>query len=104
VLESSSWPGNVRELENLVQRVVLMVDGEVIHVKDLPEKVIYDSASSHDQMLIPDQGIDLDDELRRIEVAFLQAALRRAGGKTKAAALLHIPIQKMKYLCRKHSL
>ena len=104
VLESSSWPGNVRELENLVQRVVLMVDGEVIQVKDLPEKIIYDSASSHDQMLIPDQGIDLDDELRRIEVAFLQAALRRAGGKTKAAALLHIPIQKMKYLCRKHSL
>lgn len=104
VLESSSWPGNVRELENLVQRVVLMVDGEVIKVRNLPEKVIYDSASSHDEMLIPAEGIDLNDELRRIEVAYLEAALRRAGGKTRAAEMLHIPLQKMKYLCRKHGI
>jgi len=102
ILETSTWPGNVRELENLVQRVALMVDEDLITVQHLPEKVIYDSATSHDEILVPDEGLDFEDELTRIEIAYLQAALRRAGGKTAAAALLRIPVEKMKYLCRKH--
>lgn len=36
VLESNEWPGNVRELENVLQRLVLMVEGETIRVSDLP--------------------------------------------------------------------
>ncbi|MCG8565003.1 MAG: sigma-54 dependent transcriptional regulator [Desulfobacterales bacterium] len=32
-----SWPGNVRELENLIQRLVVMVDGDVIQSQDLPD-------------------------------------------------------------------
>jgi hypothetical protein len=42
--------------------------------------------------------------MERIEIAYLSAALRRTGGKTAAAVLLHIPVQKMKYLCRKYGL
>ncbi len=30
------WPGNVRELENVMQRLVIMTDGDVIDVSDLP--------------------------------------------------------------------
>ena len=104
ILETSSWPGNVRELENLTQRLAVMVDGEVIEVEHLPEKVILSSAAVSDQLLIPDGGVDLDQELVRIELGYLQAAMRRAGSKRAAATLLHIPIQKMKYLCRKHGI
>ncbi len=104
VLETSTWPGNVRELENLTQRLALMVDGDVIHVEHLPEKVILASAAGNDQILIPADGVDLEDELVRIELAYLQAAIRRAGSKRGAAGLLRIPIQKMKYLCRKHGI
>ncbi|HEX4067855.1 MAG TPA: sigma-54 dependent transcriptional regulator [Acidobacteriaceae bacterium] len=104
VLETSSWPGNVRELENLTQRLALMIDDDVIEVEHLPEKVILSSAASNDQMLIPDGGVDLDDELIRIERGYLEAAIRRAGSKRAAAALLRVPIQKMKYLCRKHGI
>jgi DNA-binding NtrC family response regulator len=102
VLETSRWSGNVRELENVAQRLALMVDGDCIEVQHLPEKVIYESTANHDEILVPAAGLDLEDELVRIEVAYLQAALRRAGSKNGAAALLRIPIQKMKYLCRKH--
>ncbi|HEY1808976.1 MAG TPA: sigma-54 dependent transcriptional regulator [Acidobacteriaceae bacterium] len=104
ILETSSWPGNVRELENLTQRLAIMVDGEVIEVEHLPQKVLVESAASNDQMLIPAEGVALDEELIRIELAYLQAAIRRAGTKNGAAGLLHIPIQKMKYLCRKHGI
>ena len=104
VLESNEWPGNVRELENLIHRLVLMVEGEVIRVSDLPSLVIQRSSDAQQKLLIPHQGVDFDREIRDIEIAYLRAALQRASGKTAAAALLHIPVQKMKYLCRKYGL
>ncbi len=36
VFEAYPWPGNVRELRNLVERLVLLADGEVIGRKELP--------------------------------------------------------------------
>jgi DNA-binding NtrC family response regulator len=104
VLESNEWPGNVRELENLVQRLVLMVEGSTIRVSDLPALVIQRSSEIQQKLLIPDQGVDFDREICNIETAYLRAALQRAQGKTAAAALLHIPVQKMKYLCRKYGI
>ncbi len=38
-LMAYSWPGNVRELRNLVERLCIMVPGEVIQVEDLPEQL-----------------------------------------------------------------
>jgi two-component system response regulator AtoC len=105
ILEEYSWNGNVRELENLVQRLVLMVQGPVILPKDLPQQLLYASTVKQESLLIPEGGIDFDEEIARIEVAYLQAALSRAGGKkVAAAALLHIDPQKMKYLCRKYKI
>ncbi len=105
VLEDYHWPGNVRELENLVQRLVLMVPGSNIAVKHLPQGILYSSSAKQESLLIPEEGISFDEEMARIEVAYLQAALRRTGGKkTAAAALLKIDGQKMKYLCRKYGL
>ncbi len=36
LLSNYSWPGNVRELKNLLERLSIMVDGEMIHEKDIP--------------------------------------------------------------------
>jgi len=103
ILEDDPWPGNVRELENLVQRLVLMVKGPVIKAEHLPQRILYHSTATQESLLIPDGGVNFDEEIARIEEAYLQAALRRSGGKkVTAAALLHINPQKMKYLCRKY--
>ncbi|HKD45310.1 MAG TPA: helix-turn-helix domain-containing protein, partial [Candidatus Angelobacter sp.] len=60
------------------------------------------SAASQEAILIPEEGVDFDSEIERIEIAYLNAALRRTGGKkTAAAQLLRIDRQRMKYLCRK---
>ena len=60
---------------------------------------------SSQAMLIPEDGIDFQQEMARIEAAYLQAALRRAGGRKSAAAeLLRLNSQQMKYLCRKYKL
>ncbi|MFZ3368961.1 MAG: sigma-54 dependent transcriptional regulator, partial [Candidatus Sulfotelmatobacter sp.] len=99
ILEEDSWPGNVRELENLVQRLVLMVDGPVVKVQHLPQRLLYNSAASQESMLIPEGGVNFDEEIAKIEVAYLTAALRRSGGsKIGAARLLKVDKQKMHYL------
>ncbi|HEU5451839.1 MAG TPA: sigma-54 dependent transcriptional regulator [Terriglobales bacterium] len=105
VLEAYTWKGNVRELENLIQRLVVMVEGPAITLSDLPEQILLASNTTQEALLIPEAGIDFDEEMARIEVAYLGAALRRSGGKKIAAArLLKIKPQKMKYLCRKYQI
>ena len=103
ILEDYRWPGNVRELENIVQRLVVMNDSSTITAEHLPQNLLYSSTASQEAILIPENGVDFDAELEKIEIAYLNAALRRTGGKkTAAAALLQVDPQRMKYLCRKH--
>src|SRR5579862_5308677 len=105
ILEEDAWPGNIRELENLVQRLVLMVDGPTVKVHHLPQRLIYNSAASQESMLIPEAGVSFDAEIAKIEVAYLTAALRRSeGSKIAAARLLRVDKQRMHYLCRKYGI
>lgn len=39
-LSAYAWPGNVRELQNIVERLVVGVDGPVIEAHDLPAEVL----------------------------------------------------------------
>ncbi len=102
IMEDYSWPGNVREVENIVQRLVLMNDSPIIRAEHLPQQLVSSSTAGQEAILIPEEGVDFDEEIERIELAYLNAALRRTGGrKTAAAALLRIDPQRMKYLCRR---
>lgn len=39
LLQQYSWPGNVREIENVVERLVIITDGDRIERKDLPPEI-----------------------------------------------------------------
>ncbi len=105
IMEDYSWPGNVRELENVIQRLVLMADSLSIRAEHLPQLLLHSSTAGQEAILIPEEGVDFDAEMERIELAYLTAALRRTGGKkSAAAALLRIDPQRMKYLCRRRKL
>jgi transcriptional regulator with PAS, ATPase and Fis domain len=105
IFEEHTWPGNVRELENLIQRLVVTVRGDEIGLSNLPSRVLAQSVAAQEAILVPAEGIDFDDEIRRLEVALLTTALSRTqGSKTAAARLLKIDGQRMKYLCRKYAL
>jgi DNA-binding NtrC family response regulator len=105
VLEGNPWNGNVRELENLVQRLALMVRGNTVTLRDLPPQVLSASTATQESLLIPEEGLDFDEEMARIEAAYLRAALRRCEGKKVAAArLLRVDRQRIQYLCRKHGI
>ena len=63
------------------------------------------SNASQEAILIPEEGVDFDTEMERIELAYLHGCVEPHRGKKSAAALLlHIDSQRMKYLCRKRNL
>lgn len=80
-----SWPGNIRELQNLVERMVLLVDGDIIDVKHLPMEMRQS----------PEGDATLKDSVEmsgaRLERALIVEALEKTGGnRTHAARLLRI--------------
>jgi DNA-binding NtrC family response regulator len=104
-LEGHSWAGNVRELENLMQRLVITVTGTVIQLEHLPAHILEHNLTAQEAILIPEGGVGFDDQIRQMEIALLEAAIRReSGNKAAAARLLQLDTQRMKYLCRKYSI
>jgi DNA-binding NtrC family response regulator len=103
-LMSYSWKGNVRELENLVQTLILTSDEEIIGLQHLPASVRgYQSASLSLLGGIPDGGISLDESVEQFERELIRTALDKAKGvKSKAAEMLALDKNRMKYLCRKY--
>ena len=45
LLRRSPWPGNVRELKNLVERLIIMVEKDIIAIDDLPDAYSSDTTS-----------------------------------------------------------
>lgn len=91
-LEQYSWPGNVRELENLVERLVALTEGDVIHLEDLPAGLSGQCIVAGDACLeLTEQGLDMVTTISDIERSLIQQALTLSSGvKARAAALLGI--------------
>jgi DNA-binding NtrC family response regulator len=98
-LGAYSWPGNVRELESVVERTLLLAEGDVIRVEDLPAAVrVRPGASAGLAIEIPDTGVDLE----QIERDLIQRALEKAGGNvTRAARLLGLTRRTLQYRLEK---
>ena len=43
------YPGNIRELENIVERAVVLAEGDVLSINDLPEEIQYKNPKQHDR-------------------------------------------------------
>jgi len=80
-LKNYDWPGNVRELENVVQRLVVMTDGEVVDAPDLPSLMRFS---------VPRQkGVHRTlAEMEREHIRNVLASVH--GNKTRAAEILGI--------------
>ncbi len=105
-LKRYHWPGNVRELENVIQRVVVMTEGDLITPSSLPRDIRETTGHpTHKKLRLPPSGIKLDEEVSAFEKQWIELAIAQADGvKAHAARLLGLNKEKMKYLCRKYSL
>lgn len=75
------WPGNVRELENVIQRLVLMSDSDVVEVADLPSLMRFSALHKS----------GFDRTLAEVEREYVRNVLASCGGnRTRAARILGI--------------
>jgi two-component system, NtrC family, response regulator AtoC len=100
LLQRYRWPGNVRELRNAIERAMLLADGPWLTPDLLP--VAAGSASAvRTAMELPEEGVNLETLERELVVQ----ALRRTGGnQTRAATLLGLNRDQIRYRIEKFGL
>jgi len=100
VLTAYGWPGNVRQLESVIERTLLLSEGDVIEPEDLPAAVRAGIGAPRGPMdlEIPDAGIDLDALERGL---ILKALDKAAGNVSRAARLLGLSRRTLQYRMEK---
>jgi DNA-binding NtrC family response regulator len=108
-LRDYSWPGNVRELRNVVERAVLLAEGSTLDAIDFEglTPLRHESAApapasgSSGGISLPQDGLRLDD----VEKQLITLALERTrGNQTRAAALLGLHRDQIRYRMEKYGL
>jgi DNA-binding NtrC family response regulator len=93
------WPGNVRELENLIERLLVLCDGQTIGVDDLPEQVRRSEptpTSIKEQVLAGRKSLgDAVDDFERDII--VEALLNTDFNQTRAADMLGTTRRILKY-------
>jgi len=103
-----AWPGNVRELRNVIERAVLLSDGGALEPGDFDSlhslRAPSASAPTPTQagaVGLPAEGLRLDDVEKQLIVLALE---RTAGNQTRAAALLGLHRDQIRYRMEKYGL
>jgi len=103
------WPGNVRELRNVIERALILEDEDLITLKYLPPSLTQadkqsagatseGQAGNNHNVRLPPGGLSLDE----VEMSLVQQAINQSGGnQTKAAELLGISRDQLRYRLRK---
>ena len=104
LLKSYAWPGNVRELRNLVERAVLMADDGPLQPSDFETLSAAPAAAgpaAQGAFILPSTGVNLEE----VEKSLVMQALERAGGnQTRAATLLGLHRDQIRYRIEKFGL
>ncbi|PLX82843.1 MAG: Fis family transcriptional regulator [Desulfuromonas sp.] len=101
------WPGNVRELRNVVERICIMHDSELIKPAFLPREIWGEEPAKEYPFSfdIPPEGILLEDMVGQIEKELVSKALEITGGNVaKTARLLNVPRGTLRYKLEKYGL
>ena len=81
ILRHYHWPGNVRELENVIQRLIVMSEDEMVEAADLPQLMRFSGLHT----------AGFDRPLAEIEAEYIKNVLASvSGNRTRAAQILGI--------------
>jgi DNA-binding NtrC family response regulator len=106
LLSRHSWPGNVRELKNCVERAVLLADEPVLTIADLPPDLkkgatLAPGGPGEPLFVLPERGVVLEGLIKNL---LDQALVRSSGNKSRAATLLGIHRDQVRYWVKKYEL
>jgi DNA-binding NtrC family response regulator len=88
------WPGNVRELRNVIERAVVLAQGDVITTADLSDRIVAPLEEGPDDDSTASTAADFKSRVRRYETQLITDALKEtSGNQTEAARRLGIPLR-----------
>jgi DNA-binding NtrC family response regulator len=96
-LEHYGWPGNVRELENVIERAVVMAQGDIITAANLPAEVVPERDDSSGPRVPGASMADLE------RFAILKTLEACGGSTNRAAEMLGISVRKVQYKIQEFS-
>ena len=100
-LAAHSWPGNIRELRNIIERAMILTKKDYLTPDDFMLKTRLANGGDQNEITLPAGGIPLD----RVEKTLVQQALARTrGNQTKAARLLDISRDQLRYRMKQYNL
>jgi DNA-binding NtrC family response regulator len=104
ILYAYDWNGNCRELRNVIERLVVLENVETLLPEHLPAAVTgrkFVERRRATGFILPDEGISLE----ALEKDLIEQALNHANdNQTKAAKLLDISYDSLRYRIKKHGL
>ncbi|MDP8223642.1 MAG: sigma-54 dependent transcriptional regulator [Candidatus Lernaella stagnicola] len=96
------WPGNIRELQNVIERAVVLTSRERISLDQLPHDITGSAESATPRLHGP---VDFDSEVEKFERDLIAGALVESDHvKTRAAALLGIDRNRLRYKMEKYGI
>jgi len=108
LLQKYQWRGNVRELKNMVERIMILEDTEVITEEHLPLEVLSASRDKNSfGLVLPReydfrQGVDFNELVKSFSSYLIEEAMKVAGGnKAKTARLLNMDRGTLRYQIKK---
>lgn len=106
ILQDYNWPGNVRELENIVEHAIVMGNGQVILVEDLPSEILF---TEKNQNVRPAEVSAKQGTLREMVKALEKDAIadtlqKTEGNKLRTSKLLDISRRALQYKIEEYGL
>ena len=93
------WPGNVRELKNVIERAMILGEGDTLLLEHLPMEIVY---GNQEQVVaglnLPQEGISME---KLEEWLVRKALMMTSGNQTKSATLLGITRDSLRYRMQK---
>jgi DNA-binding NtrC family response regulator len=92
------WPGNVRQLEAVIERAILLNDGDVVTQRDIARLLHSRKSENRSLFDLPEEGLDFEN----LERELILKAMKRTGGvATRAAKLLRMNYKAFLYRLEK---
>lgn len=101
ILVDYPWHGNARELKNVIERICILEDTDIIYPEHIPSEIVDHVAEvslKDSSVSLPAQGVSLKDVEKQL---LLQALETVSGNQTRAAKLLGISRDSLRYKMQK---